>query len=139
MELAAAYKRVVHWRRHLFNVPFGSSGRLFVEKLAAIIQSFCDSTRWREVGWKARCVSCHVLLQKPSTEGSNSSHTKHLERCFSLWKAGQLSELMEESLSIQSYLRISLRNSRKDAASKGPSEKVFASLVYNGKIHSTVR
>ena len=59
---SCAYEKVVHWRRNLFNVPFGKAGGSFVDEIADLIKSFAEGTSLRNVAWKAVVVACQLLL-----------------------------------------------------------------------------
>ena len=119
-----AYEKVVGWRRNLFNIPFGASGKAFVDVLAALIKGFADATPLREIAWQAVCVACHLLLQKPNTAGSVLNYSQLLERRLALWSRGQISELLEESLCVQDHLP-SRKSAGQNQAKFGPSDTVF--------------
>ena len=129
-----AYEKVVTWRRNLFNVPFGASGKAFVDELATLIKGFADGTTIRKIAWKAVCVACHVLLQRPNETGSSSAYAQHLNRRMSLWKSGRALNLLHESISIHEHLpQWSKRKTRSQ------SDTVFSKLVFNGKIQSGIQ
>ena len=67
---------------------------------------------------------------------SEQTNTDHLQRRFNLWKAGKISQLMDEALCIQEHLPG--WNARKNGAST-LSDTVFSKLVFAGKIHSAIR
>ena len=96
-----AYEQVVLWRRNLFNIPYGSSGAKFVDELAALIHGFTGLLPSKRTSWKAVCVACHVLLQKPTSAGSNATYSQHLERRLGLWRSDRFPVLPEESACIQ--------------------------------------
>ena len=125
-------------RRNLFNIPYGSSGAKFVDELAALIHGFTGLLPSKSTSWKAVCVACHVLLQKPTSAGSNATHSQHLERRLGLWRSGHIAELLEESSCIQQHLPF--RRKRANRESKNAlSDTTFASLVFDGKINSAIR
>ena len=134
--IASAYERVVHWRRNLFNVPYGAAGAAFFDELVALIKGFAEAEPVGQIAWKAVCVACHLLLQRPSSPGSASAFSKHLERRLGLWRSKRIDELIDESICIQDHLPIG--NRRKNAKSN-QSDTVFAKLVYEGKINSATR
>ena len=85
--IESAYEKVVHWRRNVFNVPFGVHGAAaFVEELADIISGFAEGTSGRQIAWKEITVACHLLLQKPNASNSSPSFAEHLQRRLLLWK-----------------------------------------------------
>ena len=135
-----AYEHVVHWKRNLFNIPFGAAGGKFVDELATLIRSFTEPTTSRQIAWKAVCVACHLLLQKPNSDGSTAIYSKHLDRRLSLWRSGRVSELFDESLCIQQHLQVpSRKRGGKSPPSDGLSDTVFSKMVFDGKINSALR
>ena len=47
--VCAAYDKVVHWRRNLFNIPDGSGGGAFVNELARLIKKFTEPLPFRDI------------------------------------------------------------------------------------------
>ncbi len=136
--ITQAYEKVVHWRRNVFNVPFGAAGGEFVFELAALIKSFAEGTPSRKIAWKGVSVACHLLLQKPNATGSAQSHIQHLERRLLLWRSGQISQLFDECMCIQDHLPASDR-AKKRQSEPSISDTFFSKLVFSGKIHSAIR
>ena len=136
--IANAYEIVVKWRRNLFNVPFGASGRAFVDELAALIKLFVDATPLRRIVWQAVCVACHLLLQRPNATRSASSYSQHLHRRLVIWSRRGISELLEECTCIQNHLPSRDRSGRNPSQS-GFSDTVFSKLVFAGKINSAIK
>ena len=62
----------MHWRRNIFNVPFGEHGSAFVDELASLITGFAENASIRAIAWKAVVVACHLLLQRPNVSDDNS-------------------------------------------------------------------
>ena len=135
VHIASAYEQVVHWRRNVFNVPYGATGGAFVDELAGLIRSFAEGTPLRQIAWKAVCVACHLLLQRPNTSGTAQTFSKHLQRRLSLWKSRCIPQLLDEALCIQNHLPSRNRKRRKPEI----SDTVFSNLVYAGKIQSAIR
>ena len=122
--IANAYEIVVKWRRNLFNVPFGASGRVFVDELAALIKLFVDATPLRRIAWQAVCVACHLLLQRPNVTVSASSYSQHLHRRLAIWSRRGITELLEECTCIQNHLP------SRDRSGRNPSQSGFSDTVF---------
>eukprot|EP00117_Sycon_ciliatum_P038353 scpid42091/ scgid2002/ len=133
-----AYEVVVGWRRNLFIIPHGSAGAAFVDELASLILGFADDSGKRDVAWRAVCVACHLLLQKPHKSKIMKNHSEHLRRRLVLWRDCDIPQLLSECLCIQAHLPASGGGSPRPA-SQEKSDVVFANLVFNGKISSAVR
>ena len=139
LAILSAYEKVVTWRRNVFNVPFGAHGNAFVDVLAGLIQAFADGNKQRGICWKAVCVACHLLLQKPNGEGSAANHARHLQRRLTLWEEDKIEELVDEAECIQSHLPHSLKSSGRRRKVDGPSDTLFSKLVFEGKLNSAIR
>ena len=138
--IGGAYEQVIHWRRNLFNVPYGAAGADFIDEVSALLRGFADGNRLRAIAWKALCVACHVLLQKPHASCSSAAFSQHLSRRLLLWKAGKVSDLLEESMCIQTHLPDATERRQTVSSSKpGLSDTLFSRLVFSGKINSAMR
>ena len=131
--ISNAYEHAVTWRRNIFSVPFGASGKAFVDELAGLIQAFADGTTRRGICWKAVCVACHLLLQKPNEQASAPDHACQLQRRLLLWTNGKVEELLDEAFCIQNHLpeRSKLRGNR--AKTNGASDTIFFQAGIRGK------
>ena len=136
VEVSSAYEQVVCWKRNLFNVPYGAAGAEFVEELAALLKSFAEGGKLRSIAWKAMCVACHLLLQKPHSSGSSAVFSQHLRRRLAQWKVGNVADLLDESLCIQRHLPEGAGRRRSDSVL---SDTTFSQLVFSGKIHAALR
>ena len=59
---STSYSEIVHWRRNLFQVPLGASGRAFVYELSRL---FYAGSALESVALKSVFVCCVLLLQRP--------------------------------------------------------------------------
>ena len=87
--IGGAYEQVIHWRRNLFNVPYGAAGADFIDEVSALLRGFADGNRLCAIAWKALCVACHVLLQQPHASCSLAAFSQHLSHRLLLWRAGK--------------------------------------------------
>ena len=55
------YAEVAHWRRNIFQVPFGELGKEFVSELAKLILAYVDGSSFESVAVTAAIV-CPVQL-----------------------------------------------------------------------------
>ena len=62
-----AYEEVVHWRRNLFQVPSGVSGKSFVSELARLFQAYADSSSLESIAMKATTVM-QIFYSKSQAE-----------------------------------------------------------------------
>ena len=134
----------MHWRRNIFNVPFGEHGSAFVDELASLITGFAENASIRAIAWKAVVVACHLLLQRPNVSddnsgGSSSNFAEHLHRRLGLWKSQQVPALYDEAACIQAHLPTMGRPAKRNGEPQSCSDRTFANLVFSGKIQSASR
>ena len=94
-KLEEAYKTVIHWRKNCFTPPSGRAGKGFVSELSRLYQAFGTASTLESVALKATIVLPHLLLQKPHRTSKNKDHIACLDRRLSLWKKGDIDQLME--------------------------------------------
>ena len=136
-EVGSIYDKVVQWRRNLFIVPYGAAGAEFVRELANYIQAFADGTSLSSISWKAVCVMCHLLLQKPNDSKILKNHSEHLRRRLDMWRSGRVLELFDECQCIQSHMPSRHSGMARHGGEK--SDVTFSNLVLSGKMHSAIR
>ena len=76
-----------------------------------------------------------LLLQKPHAKAGSKEFSQHLTWHLSLWKAGNIKELLEVAHTIQSQLP-ELDQQRGTTTTK--LNRCFAVLIRKGEVHSTI-
>lgn len=130
-----AYEEIVHWKRNVFLIPSGRSGKSFVQELARLYQSYADASPLDCISLKACSVMQSLLLQKPFVKSKTKDHANCLERRLNLWLKGDIKALVNEGRCIQKHL-ISQTNQPLEF------EKItrgFSRLMLQGKVHQAVR
>ena len=107
--LNTVYDKVVFWRKNIFLLPLGRSGKLYTEETTKLINSRTHNSPLQDVAFKAIMVMPNLLLQKPSRNSKSKDHLEALERRLQLWKEGELTELLIEGETIQKSLSDSKR------------------------------
>ena len=74
------YNMVVHWRKPLFLLPSGSSGKRFIEKLTRLINSWAYRSEQDTIAMKALMVLPTLLLQKTSFTSKSKDNVQTLKR-----------------------------------------------------------
>ena len=62
--LEEAYDEVVHWRRNLFQIPFGNAGKSFVLELSRLFRAYAEGSALESTAMKACTVMLQLLMQK---------------------------------------------------------------------------
>ena len=79
-ELNNTYKKIIHWKRHLFILLSGAAGKNYIEEVAHLMKLWINDTPLREIALKAVHVIPALLLQKPSKSSKSKDHHAALER-----------------------------------------------------------
>ena len=103
--VSCVYDEIVHWKRNLFQVPSGCSGKAFVLELSRLYQAYADCSSLESITLKACSVLVALTLQKPNRTSKGKDHVAHLNRRLALWKKDNLSALLDEGQCIQRHLR----------------------------------
>ena len=133
----SAYSEVVHWRRNVFLVPSGKTGKAFVVELSKLLNAFAQASALESVALEAVMVACILLLQKPHMASKARDHAAALERRLRAWNAGDVDGLLREGRAIQAHLPGP--QSDQSAGKDGRVMQIFSRLVFAGKIHAALR
>ena len=131
-----AYSVVVHWRRNVFAVPSGKAGTGFVSKLSRLFLAYAEGSALESIALKAAMTMCALLLQKPNRTSKSKDHVACLERRMTLWRAGDLEDLLQEGQTIQRRLSTSKRTKREEA---DELKQMFAREMSKGNTKAALR
>ena len=132
--LNEVYERIVFWRKNLFLLPSGSSGKRFIRETTRLINSWIDATPVKEIAFKAIMMMPALLLQKPSRTSKSKDNTAALLRRLDLWERGHLFQLLHEGETIQAQLKSV--NSKRSIAE---ISKQFVERMSKGNINGSMR
>lgn len=135
----SAYSEAVHWRRNLFLVPSGSVGKDFVKELTKLFNAYAQASALESVALEAISVACCVLLQRPHASSKSKDHISALQRRLVAWREGDIDGLMREGRAIQKQLHARKLNNLSDDEQEAHNARIFAKLIFEGKIHSALR
>ena len=74
------YEKVVYWKKKLFLLPTGKSGKLYIDESAELLNSWVEGTALHNIAFKGIMVMPYLLLQKPSKNSKAKDHLTPLER-----------------------------------------------------------
>ena len=129
-----AYEKLVYWRKNVFKLPSGSSGKNFIKECTRLIISWTSKSAIRPIALKCLMTMPALLLKKPSKSSKSKDHVEALKRRLELWLKGDINELVLECETIQNRMKTSVRSTSIDAVSKQ-----FASLMKTGKVNAAVK
>ena len=98
------YNTVVHWRKSLFLLPSGSTGKRLIEEMTRLINSWTFRSEQDTIAMKALMVLPTLLLQKTSFTSKSKDNVETLKRRFNQWKDGQIEKFFVEGKTIQERL-----------------------------------
>ena len=134
-DIASVYEEQVLWRKNIFSPPSGHAGTEYVKEHTRLLRAYKDKTPLERVAIRAIMVMPGLLLQKPHAKAGSKEFRKHFSRRLTLWKAGNIKELLDEARTIQSRLP------EQDSCNGMTSHKLnrrFAAMVSKGNIHAAI-
>jgi len=63
--LNCAYNEVVQWRRNVFCLPSGRTGKIFISELTGLFNAYYSGSNLEGVALKAAMILPILVLQKP--------------------------------------------------------------------------
>ena len=78
--LKNCYEKIVYWRRNLFLLPKGSSGKNYLRETTRLLNSWVEKSPLRQCAMTAIHVMPALLLQKPSKSSKSKDHVMALEK-----------------------------------------------------------
>ena len=127
--LSAAYAEVVHWRKNLFPVPLGSSGKRFVQELSRLFRAYAEQSALESVALQAITVMSILILQKPARNSKTKDHVSCLERRLNTWDNGDINSLILEGRCLQKRLPRIIPSHRQQES----LARTFSNLMFKGK------
>ena len=133
-DVKGAYEDVVKWKRNIFTLPKGQVGKMFIQEMTNLINTWCNKTEWREIAITSAMILPTLMLQKASPKSKTSENKKILQRRLTMWKDGKIDALVRECKAIQSRIGHTKReNTLSEVAKK------FANLVISGNINGALK
>ena len=132
--ISVAYEEVVSWRKNMFDLPRGHTGKQFVANMNKLVISWINKSVKREYAMKALMIMPALLLQRTSVKTKSSVNKETLKRRLQLWESNQFEELLQESRTLQGRLP--------KGHSKMSDEELikrFTNLMLMGNVKQAVR
>jgi hypothetical protein len=125
-DVERAYEVIIKWRKNVFKLPSGHSGKHFTQALGKLFAAYGERSPLESIALKAAAIITPLLLQQPLGKPTYKDNVNHLTRRLQLWEEGNISELLREGRTIQAQLATS-----KKTLDDSTLAKRFASLVFN--------
>ena len=85
-------KKIVRWRKNIFDVPTYAVGRRFVKLLLTLLSHFNNQTKYGAIAMKTFLILPALLLQKPSRASKLSEHKQLLTKRLNKLEEGDVTE-----------------------------------------------
>ena len=129
------YNKVVHWRKSLFLLPSGSTGKRFIEKMTRLINNWKFRSEQDTIAMKALMVLPTLMFQKTSLTSKSKDNVEILKQRLNQWEDGQIEKLLIESKTIQERL---FKDNVKNQSSNRKTT-LFARFMENGKVNKALK
>ena len=74
------YEKFVCWKKNLFLLPTGKSGKLYIDESGKLLNSWVEGTALHNIAFKVIMIMPNFLLPKPSKNSKAKDHLTALER-----------------------------------------------------------
>ena len=129
----AIFEDTLHWKKNLFLVPTGKSGKEYVKLETEWLKKFNTGSSFQYLALKVFNILPNMLLQKPSATSKTRDHVKVLTERLQLWSEGKFSELWRDNRVIQKKL------TEKPKRSPGDMTRTITKLMIEGKVGAALK
>ena len=91
--MRSAYNEVVHWRRSVFLLLYGNTGKEFLQELRSLFLVYAQKSAMESVAFEAIMVECILQLRKPRPASKSRDHVAALERRLKAWNDADIDGL----------------------------------------------
>jgi len=137
--VTCCYDEVIHWRKILFRIPSGKSGRAFVSELCRLFRAYATGSALECVAMKAIMIMPILLLQRPHHRSRNDDNIAHLSRRLNLWNNGDIESLVSEGRVLQSVLCSSKPSHVAQSSLTDKIARKFSNLMMCGRVKDALR
>ena len=123
--ITSTYNEIVTWKKNAFLVPYGRTGKDFIDELTSRINDWNIGTDLQHTSLKVVFVFLAVALQKPGRKSKAKDHQVILSKRLEKWKRGEIEGLVREGRMIQD------RIGKFKGADPPNKSKVFTKLITN--------
>ena len=102
--ISSAYKEIVHWRRNIFMIPSGPSGKEFILEITTVLTAFVERYSLEPIALQAVMTMPALLLQKLHTRSKAKDHFHCLKLRLEVWKEGRISSRGMSNSAALTYL-----------------------------------
>ena len=131
------YEEIVFFRKNLFLVPSGKSGKEYVAEMTRLINFWNNQSEvFSPMSIKLLMCMPSLLLQKTHAKAKTKENSEALARRLAIWKEGDFDKLMKEAREIQKRLPC-IQPSKSDEKNKPVT--LFTKHMLKGNISAAIR
>ena len=130
------YDEVIHWRKVLFKLPSGKSGRAFVSEVCHLYNAYVNGSALECVAMKAVMIMPVLLLQRPHHRSKNHESIAHLIRRLAAWCSGDIDTLVQEGRVLQGNLKLRFTHTHR---TEDTISRRFSNFMMNGRVKDALR
>ena len=117
--LLSRFEEAVHWRPNLMKVPTNGISKEFVRELSTRLEHFNDDTPYHCIATKTFMILPALILQKPCSNIKSSGYADLLNKRMGWWRDRDFSDT--------------------SCKKKPDTARVFANLIFEGKVSAAIR
>ena len=133
------YDELVHWKKNLFKIPSGRSGKEFIVEMTRLLNAYANSSTLESIVFKAIMSMPALILQKPYPKSRDKENTAHLLCRLKLWYKGDVNALLTEGRLIQKLYKDKLERTTNNNTADERRARTFAHLMMQGKVKAALR
>jgi len=103
-ELKQCYEKIVYWRKNIFMLPKGSTGKDYIKETTRLINEWLADSRIKECAMYAVHIMPALLLQKQAKNSKNKHYVDALNRRLKLLQNVEFDQLFREANALQKRL-----------------------------------
>ena len=128
-----AAETIPYWRRNLFEVPSGATGKRIAQIMTDLLQKWTLKSGWELIALDLFTIFPPLILQRSGKKVAAKEAKLTIARRLQKWDDGEITELLEEGIFLQNRLP--------KTSHSGPNHtaKVFSNLILQGKVKAALR
>ena len=109
----------------------GKWEKKFIGEVSRFMSEWIHDSLLKDIAFKAIMVMPSLLLQKPSQKSKSKDHLRTLEWRLDLWESGEVMELLKESDTIQTNMKVTNKTTSINKISKKFTREMMKGYVQN--------
>ena len=134
-----AYGEVIQWTCNIFHSPAAKAKISFMTTRASLFRTYGEGSSLESIALQAAMVLPIQMLQKPHARRKTKEHIACLQRCFTIWKIGDIDAIVREGRTIQAQFEIISTSRRTCSQQQDQTTRMFIKHMNHGNITVAIR